>query len=112
VEILISEKRYDEAWNQAALHGCPDAQTRALVEIREKERPADRIPARKLLSGRALVPADSGAYSAAVGELAHLGDVMARANMKEDFVAYMRDVRTKYKARKNLIRELDRCGLP
>jgi uncharacterized Zn finger protein len=112
VEILISEKRYDEAWNQAALHGCPDAQIRELVEIREKERPADCIPACKLLCEQALVPADSGAYSVAADELAHLGDVMARANMKEDFVAYMQGVRTKYKARKNLVRELDRCGLP
>lgn len=112
VEILISEKRYDEAWSQAGRYGCPEAETRALVAVWEKERPADCIPACKLLSEKALVPSNTQAYSEAADELAHLGEVMARANATEDFTVYMRHIRTKFKARKNLIRELDARGLP
>lgn len=112
VEILISEKRYDEAWSQAGRYGCPEAETRALVAVWEKEHPADCIPACKLLSEKALVPSNAQAYSEAADELAHLGEIMARVNATEDFTAYMQHIRAKFKARKNLMRELDARGLP
>lgn len=112
VEILISEEHYDEAWSQAERYGCPHAEMRALVKIREHDHPTDCIPVCKKLCEKALKPADSRAYSEAADELEHLGEVMARANVKEDFIVYMQSLRTKFKARKNLMIELDRRELP
>jgi hypothetical protein len=112
VEILISDQQYAEAWSQAGRHGCHDSIMRSLVEIWEKEHPADCIPVFKKLCENSLIPASTKDYVYAADELAHLRDVMARANAEGDFSLYMQSLRTKYKVRKNLMLEFDKRGFP
>jgi hypothetical protein len=113
VEILLWEKRDDEAWLEANQNGCDEREWLALAAKREVRHPADCIPiyrryCTRLLNGSA----DKRIYVETADALQKLAGVMQSVDEADKFLTIMEDIRLTFKARKNLIKELDKRKLP
>jgi uncharacterized Zn finger protein len=107
VEILIWEKRYEEAWREANSGGCSDTLWMSLASIRSKSHPADSVEIyRKRIPG-IIERTNNNAYAEAAALLRKIRECMYRLDQKTEFKNYCDALRLKYKVKRNFIKEMD-----
>ena len=112
VEILLWEKKPQEAWNEARSGGCREELWLKLSNWREKSCPEDCIPIWEQRVARLTRNANQGDYAPAAESLVRLGELMERIGERQKFAVMMRAMREELKRRRSFIKELDKRGLP
>lgn len=112
VEILLWEKKPQEAWDEAMSGGCREELWLKLSDWREKSHPEECVPIWKKRVARLTRDANQGDYAPAAESLDKLGKLMERIGERQTFAAMMRAMRDDLKRRRSFIKELDKCGLP
>jgi tetratricopeptide (TPR) repeat protein len=112
VEILLWEKKPEEAWREAMAGNCAEDWWLKLSAWRENKHPEDCIPIWRRRVERLTQHANQGNYAPAAESLAKLGELMARTGESKEFTAYMRAIRDDLHRRRNFIAELDKRKLP
>lgn len=108
IRVLLWEGHAQEAWREALEGGCDEGLWLALAAAREREHPADaaRIYQARLeptLDGR-----NERAYRTAVEMLRKVRGLLLRLGREDEFLAFVRTVRSAHKAKRNFIKLLDR----
>jgi uncharacterized Zn finger protein len=109
VQVFLWENDVEAAWAEAKAGGCSDDLWMALAEKREKEHPADALAVYQSQVGRILRHASNRAYAEAVGLIRRIQKVMVEAGAEGEFAVYLASVRATHKAKRNLMRLLDRA---
>lgn len=109
VEILLWEKDVDAAWEEARAGGCSAALWLELAGQRERKHPEDAVPIYISAIDRTLRTANDRAYQAAVDLLRKVNGLMVRLGRKAEFQRMLESLRATHKARRNLLRLLDRA---
>ncbi len=109
VEILLSEKDAEAAWKEAKNGGCRPEHWLKLAALRESEHPRDamlvyRDEIKRLLDNAGYSPD----YTAVVRLVRHVRELMNRIGREEEFAAYLNELRTVYKRKRNLMKMLER----
>jgi uncharacterized Zn finger protein len=112
VEILLWEKRPEEAWREAKDGECSEAWWLKLSAWREKAHPEDCVPIWRRRVERLTRHANQGDYVPAAESLVKLGALMDRTGAGKEFAAYLWTMREELRRRRNFIRELDKRKLP
>jgi hypothetical protein len=112
VEILLWEKKSEDAWREALAGGCSEEWWLKLSTWREKAHPEDCIPIWRRRIERLTQHANQGDYVPAAESLVKLGELMARTGAGKEFTAYVRTMREELRRRRNFIQELDKRKLP
>jgi len=110
VEILLWEKRIDAAWEEARSGGCSAALWLQLARERERMHPEDAVPIYVSEIERALRSANDRAYHTAVDLLKRIDGLMVRLGRKVEFDRMLVSLRTTHKAKRNLLKLLDRTS--
>ncbi len=112
VEILLWEKKPEEAWREAEAGDCSESWWLKLAAWREKANPEDCIPIWHRRIERLTQHANQVDYVPAAESLVKLGELMARTGVAREFTAYMRTIRDELRRRRTFISELDKQKLP
>lgn len=97
VEILLWEKKEQEAWDEAVSGGCAEALWLRLSDWREKSRPEDCIPIWEKRIERLTRIANQSDYVPAAESLAKLGELMKKTGEQETFDEKIRAIRESLK---------------
>ena len=111
VEILLWEKRYEEAWGEANIGRCSDRLWMSLADGRAESHPADSAEIYRKLIPDIIGQANNNAYAEAVGLLKRIRECMRRSNQEDEFKNYCVSLRQGHKAKRNFIAEMNRKGL-
>jgi uncharacterized Zn finger protein len=106
VEVLLWEKRYDEAWQEASAGGCSSSLWLRVAATREEKHPADAVPIYKEMIAPVL-KANNGAYEEAVKLLRKIRELMCRLDRVSEFEDYLTAIRVEYKRKRNFIKLLE-----
>lgn len=106
VEILLYEKRFDEAWSEAQEGGCTHPLWLELAKAREEEHPADATAIYMKYVEPAIILADSR-YDEAVELLVKTAAAMNRMGRREEFEAELERLRMKHCKRPKFLKLLD-----
>lgn len=108
VEILLWEKRNEEAWDEARETGCSESLWLELARRREKEHPEDAIEIYK----RQVVPlverTDNRSYEEAVGFLDRIYHLSEQASKLDDFCQWLVQLKYQFKRKRNFIKYVER----
>lgn len=111
VEILIWEKRYEEAWNEANTGGCNNSLWMSLASIRSKSHPADSVEIYRRHVPGIIEQTNNKAYVKGVALLKTIRECMNRLNQEAEFKNYCDSLRLQYKAKRNFIKEMNKAKL-
>ncbi|OKH96498.1 SWIM zinc finger family protein [Streptomyces uncialis] len=111
VEVLLDEKDVDAAWRAAGEFGAHDGQWLTLADRSRPTRPADALAVYLRLAARLTRETGNHAYDQLVGLLLSIRDCHHRLGTPDDFTAYLTDLRTTQKRKRNLMRLMDDHGL-
>lgn len=104
VEIYLSEKDPEAAWQEALTGGCSPELWLALAEQREQTHPEDALPIYKRHLENTLAQTNNAAYEAGIRLLKRIRTVMERMGQQESFIAYLASVRADFARKRNFIR--------
>jgi|CXWL01.1.fsa_nt_gi uncharacterized Zn finger protein len=109
VEILLSEKDAESAWNEAKYGGCRPEHWLKLAALREKNHPEDALPVylaeiKRLLDNAGYSPD----YAGVVRLIRHVRELMNRLGRERGFAVYLNELRTVYKRKRNFMKLLER----
>ncbi|CAN5161961.1 SWIM zinc finger family protein [soil metagenome] len=107
IEVLLWEGNSDDAWAEAAQHGCSHRLWLRLAAAREKGHPADAIPIYQREVEQLIDRKNNKTYAEAVKLLGHVRDLFGRAGRPDEFIRYAAEVRASHKAKRNLMALLD-----
>jgi len=107
VEILLWEKRYDEAWQEACAGGCSSSLWLRVAAAREEKHPGDAVPIYQEMIAPILKQANNAAYEEAVKLLQKIRELMSRLDRVTEFEDYVEALRVEYKRKRNFIKLLD-----
>ncbi len=107
VEVLLWEKRYDEAWREASAGGCSQNLWLRVAATREQKHPNDAVPIYKEMIGPVLKQANNAAYGEAVKLLRKICELMGRLDRETEFEDYLAALRVEYKRKRNFIKLLE-----
>jgi uncharacterized Zn finger protein len=108
VEIFLSEKRYDDAWQEASSGGCSDALWLRVAASREEKHPGDAIPVYQEIIVTILKRANNSAYEEALNLVRKIRELMARVKRENEFEDYLASLRVEYKRKRNFMRLLNK----
>ncbi|MFE0646870.1 SWIM zinc finger domain-containing protein [Streptomyces sp. NPDC058877] len=111
VDALLDDGEVDAAWQAATEHGAHDGQWLALADRTRPTRPADALTVYLRLAARLTRETGNRAYEQLVSLLLSIRDCHHRLGTPDDFTAYVTDLRTAQKRKRNLMRLLDEHGL-
>jgi hypothetical protein len=114
ISVLISEELLDEAWAAAlASPGqVPESQWFELIELIEKDHPADVIrPYEDLIEIGLERASDKYRYPKAIKVIRRLRDAYHRAGDEAGFTAYLDDLRQRHRRKTSFITKLDKALL-
>jgi uncharacterized Zn finger protein len=111
VQILLWEGDVEAAWQAARTGPVLDEVLLELVRRREATHPADVVPAYERFVERRIDRKDKSGYRDAAELVEHLRGLHDRLTEAGRFSAYLGELRSRHKAKRNLIAELDRRGL-
>lgn len=103
VEVLLWEKRADEAWAEAQVGGCSERLWVELARKREQRHPGDAIPIWQRQVERAADLKRNDGYREAVDLLQHIAKLMKAAGQLEAFAPYVAQVRARHRPKRNLM---------
>jgi uncharacterized Zn finger protein len=111
VQILLWEGDVEAAWQAARTRPVLDEVLLELVERREVTHPADVIPSYERLAEGQIDRKNKTGYRNAAELIEHLRGLHDRLAEAGRFAAYLDQMRSRHKAKRNLMAELDRRGL-
>ncbi len=111
VQILLWEKKFEEAWSEAVAGGCSERWWLELSAWREKSHPEDCVPIWLRRVERLTKYANQQDYEPAAKSLVKLGELMRRIGMNERFDELVKQLREELRRRRNFIKELDKQKL-
>jgi len=106
VRILLWEKRYDEAWQEACAGGCAEDLWLQLAAAREAEHPADALMIYQARIAPLIELTNNTAYEQAVELLRKVRRLMLRLERTREFDDYLAALRVEYKRKRNFIQLL------
>lgn len=106
VRVLLWEKRYDEAWQEACAGGCADDLWLQLAAAREAEHPADALTIYRERVAPLIELTNNTAYEQAVELLRKVRKLMLRLERTREFDDYLAALRIEYKRKRNFIQLL------
>ena len=107
VSVFLFEGDVDQAWSEAQTAGCSRVLWLELARLREQEHPSEVIPIWQSDVERAIDAKNNHAYAEAVATIAKIRTLMVAAGHEEAFPPYMAQLRTRYKAKRNLMKLYD-----
>lgn len=111
VSVFLWEDDVEAAWAEAKGGGCTDALWMRLAALREDNYPEDAVPLYQDEVERTIGHKNNRAYNEAVDLLHKVKDLMGRAGQGSQFPDYLESVRAAHKAKRNLMKLLDRAKL-
>jgi hypothetical protein len=112
ISVLVSENLLDEAWAAAMADPgqVPESQWFQLIEVREKDHPADVIrPYQDLIEIGLERASDKYRYPKAIKVIMCLRDCYQRAGDEAGFLAYVADLRQRHRRKTSFITKLDQA---
>jgi len=106
VEIFLWEKNTDTAWDEARRGGCSDHFWLKLAAVREKDHPADAVPVYQRMVEPIILRMKNDAYEEATQMVKHIGELMRGLGRHAEFAAYLADVKSRNKPKRNLMKLL------
>jgi hypothetical protein len=110
--VLLREDLLDEAWATAMANPnqLPESQWFELIDVREKDNPADVIrPYGDLIEIGLERATDKHRYPKAIKAICRLQDVYRRADDEPAFAIYMADLRQRHRRKTSFITKLDKA---
>lgn len=107
VEIYLSEKHAEAAWQEAQAGGCSSALWLTIAERREKTHPEDALPIYKRHLDSTLAQTNNAAYETGVRLLKKIHGAMSRMGQQQMFAPYLASVRITYGRKRNFVRLLE-----
>ena len=107
VRILLWEKDDEAAWREAQDGGCSEDLWLELAQRREKSHPQDALPIYQRRLAPVLDRKNIEAYREAVRTLQLIRRLMKALGRDADFTAYLEEVRSAHKPKRNFIKLLD-----
>jgi uncharacterized Zn finger protein len=104
VEILLYEKKHEEAWQAAQAGGCRNDHWLELARVRENKYPEQAAALYLRLGEHAIVRARGNRYEAAVELLEKAAALLHGRGRSEEFEQQFDVTRGKYKAKRNLMK--------
>jgi uncharacterized Zn finger protein len=104
VEILLYEKKHEEAWQAAQAGGCSNDYWLELARVRENEYPEEAAALYLRLGEHAIVHARGNRYEGGVELLEKAAALLHGAGKSEEFEQRFEVIRGKYKAKRNLMK--------
>ncbi|MFE7427100.1 SWIM zinc finger domain-containing protein [Streptomyces sp. NPDC057545] len=111
VDALLDDKDTDAAWQAATETGAHDHQWRTLADHARPARPADALAVYLRLAEPLTRQTGNALYERLVGLLLNMRDCHRRLNTPDEFTAYVTDLRTAHRRKRNLMRLMDEHGL-
>jgi uncharacterized Zn finger protein len=108
VEIFLWEKDAESAWQEAQVGGCSNTLWMTLARHREKDHPADALAIYRKQIDPLVSQTNNDAYREAAGLIRTIRQLMIRLDQKDQFTAYLNEVRTTHKRKRNFMAMLDR----
>jgi len=106
VEVLMSERRLAEAWEAVHVHRCRDRVLESLAKASESTQPAEAINAYANLVERQVGLTNRQAYEEASRLIDRIRIVRQRLGQGAAHAAYLADLLTRHKAKRNFIKLL------
>lgn len=110
VQVLLWERKLDDAWRQAQRDGCSPELWLELARRREKRHPQEALPIYLEQIELSIGGTNKRAYREAVGWLRHVRQLLARLDDPDAFARIVAEVRAKHRLKRNLMALLDREG--
>jgi uncharacterized Zn finger protein len=101
VRVLLWEKRYDEAWQEARAGGCADDLWLQLAAAREAEHPEDALAIYRERIAPLVELTNNPAYEQAIELLRKVRKLMLRLERAREFDDYLVTLRVAYKRKRN-----------
>ena len=111
VEILLWEKKTEDAWASARQHGCSEDLWLRLAKTREPSHPEDSLAVYQRQAESVLQQASQRGYEIAVARLKQVRDVMTRLGKTGELATYLAAVRLVHKRKRNFLKLLDAAKL-
>ncbi|MEU9606252.1 hypothetical protein [Streptomyces sp. NPDC048057] len=111
VDALLDDGDGDAAWEAAAEFGAYDHQWLALADQSRAVRPRDALAAYRRLAAPLARQVGNDVYERLVGLLLSMRDCHRHLDSPEEFAAYVTELRTDQKRKRNLMRLMDEHGL-
>jgi hypothetical protein len=110
IEILLFEGEREEAWTTAVKHGSDRQLWLRLARTREVDHPLEAIPIYEREANAQIDTKNNGGYQAAADHLSRIRRLASAAGDPELFNDLLAGIRTKHKAKRNLMALLERRG--
>jgi uncharacterized Zn finger protein len=107
VEILLWERKVEEAWKEAQRFGCSEGLWLTLARRREGKHPEESLAIYQRQVESALQQVSQRGYEIAVSRLRQIRDVMIRLGKTGELAAYLASVRFNHKRKRNFMLLLD-----
>ena len=108
VEILLWEKDVNGAWAEAKAGGCHPELWMKLAHLREKDHPQDAVQVYRAEIKRLLERMGSPDYAGVVRLICAVRELTSRLGREREFAAYLNEMRTVYKRKRNFMKLLER----
>ena len=111
ISVLVREDLLDEAWAAAMANPAqvPESQWFQLIEVREKDHPADVIrPYQDLIEIGLAKASDKYRYPKAIKTIRRLRDSYHRVGDEAGFSAYLADLRQRHRRKTSFLTKLDK----
>jgi uncharacterized Zn finger protein len=106
IEILLEGKSFAEAWSVALAHGCSDELLETLAKLTEESHPSEVLAAFRGKVEQLIVTGGRENYVKTAKFIARMQKIRRRLNKSGDHTAYLADLMTRHKARRNFIKLL------
>jgi uncharacterized Zn finger protein len=108
IEILLWEKRDEEAWVEAQTGGCSERLLLELAKRREAEHPEDAAKIYQALVDPLIRHKNNSSYQEAVGFMNKVHGLMVKLGQEPEFVAWMQAIKAEHKRKRNFIKYVER----
>ena len=107
VEILLDERRYDDAWEEARANGCRLDLWLRLASKRERKHPADALGVYRARLEPTLAGGGPTAYREAIELLDKIRALLGRMGRGDDFASYRAEIRAAHRQKRGFLKLLD-----
>lgn len=110
VEIFLWRREPEVAWREAVEGGCNERLWLQLASMREGDHPEDAVPIYQRRVERLAAAKSNPAYAEAVDVMKTITKLMARMEPPGDFRAYVAELRSRHRPKRNLMALLESAG--
>ena len=108
VEILLWEKRHEEAWAEAQAGGCSERLLLELAKLREQAHPEDAIKIYQALVEPLVNRTNNASYQEAVSFMNKVHGLMKTLGQEAAFVDWVHAIKSEQKRKRNFIKYVER----